>query len=356
MAADLKKIIEKERILNPFEQALKKMYKKYPEKHPDVPGSSSAYRDLVNEAADLAGVRELVPKLLEKQLHEEDFFQPGTDVELYRHFRYLPAFRHSHDFIEIICVFTGKCRNFILDSELEMVPGDICILAPATEHALSAFSDDAVIFNIELRTSTFEKAFFGILGEDDVLSVFFSNILYHNSRHPYLLFRTDGDEDVFNFVLYAFMEIQYDRAYRNRMVNSVITAFFIELLRSYGSRVQIPKTRPADSENVVYMLRYMQENYKTVTLSSLASFFGYSERQVLRILKNSTGMSFRENIQNIRMKHAGRMLAYRDVSIQKIASELGYQDAGSFRRIFQKYYGMTPAQYRDRLSGRADRK
>ncbi|MSC84881.1 AraC family transcriptional regulator [Eubacterium sp. am_0171] len=32
-----------------------------------------------------------------------------------------------------------------------------------------------------------------------------------------------------------------------------------------------------------------------------------------------------------------------------MAEELGYSDAGTFRHIFKKYYGMPPIDYRDRF-------
>lgn len=67
----------------------------------------------------------------------------------------------------------GSCTNYILEQTIQMKTGDICIIAPDTPHAISVFSDDSVIFNIILRTSTFETAFFGTLSDNDVLSDFF---------------------------------------------------------------------------------------------------------------------------------------------------------------------------------------
>ena len=94
------------------------------------------------------------------------FFREDYDTELYRHLRYLPAILHSHSFLEIVCVIEGTCTNYVQQQELHMKKGDICIIAPETEHAISAFSDDFIIINIILRVSTFEKAFFGVLSEN----------------------------------------------------------------------------------------------------------------------------------------------------------------------------------------------
>ena len=103
-----------------------------------------------------------------------------------------------------------------------------------------------------------------------------------------------------------------------------------------------------NDENVIFILKYMQENYSTVTLSSLAEFFNYSERQIQRIIKKSTGISFSENIQKLKMKHAAQLLMDPDRSVSAVAEDLGYSDVGNFRHIFKKYYGMSPAEYRSR--------
>ena len=58
-------------------------------------------------------------------------------------------------------------------------------------------------------------------------------------------------------------------------------------------------------------------------------------------------MSFSQNVQKLKMRRAARLLTNPDLSVSAIAEELGYMDSGNFRQIFKKYYGMTPAEYRE---------
>lgn len=101
---------------------------------------------------------------------------------------------------------------------------------------------------------------------------------------------------------------------------------------------------------MVFILEYMQKNYTTITLSHLSDFFNYSERQMNRIIKTATGMTFGENIKKLRMNHAARLLSESSTAIRTIAELLGYYDVSNFRKIFKSYYGMTPSQYRDKKS------
>ncbi len=336
--------------MSELELVLKEIWKARPELNLDSPHPQEYYADVFAAAARITN-HPFPDKILNTRLDESSFFRDNYDTELYRHLRYLPPILHTHSFLEIACVIEGACTNYVRQQELHMNKGDICIIAPETEHAIGVFSDDCIIINIILRVSTFEKAFFGVLSENDILSDFFMRALYRSKSHPYLYFRAGDDQELFDYVLYAYEEFLGNRQYKTRLLNNIIGAFFIILLRNHGSDVIVPgiDTKGCD-ENVIFLLKYMQENYSAVTLSSLAEFFNYSERQIQRIIKKSTGMSFSENIQKLKMKRAAQLLLNPDKTISEIAEELGYSDVGNFRHVFKKHFGSTPMEYRSSLS------
>lgn len=334
--------------LNDLENIFKQLYMQYPKRNLNLPHSLDQLRDILELAK--GKTKDPFPDaLLENRLDEDLFFSSGFDTVLYRHLRYLPANWHSHFFFEIACVVEGDCVNYIQKQELPMRKGDICIIAPDTMHTISSFTDDCIIINIILRTSTFEKAFFSVLSDNDILSDFFMRTLYHSKIHPYLFFRTGGDQAVFDFILYAYQEFQGKHQFKELFLNNIVSAFFIILLRNHGSNVIIPEVSTQKSNtDIVLVLKYLQENYNTVTLKQMAELFNYSDRQLQRIIKYSTGISFSENIQKLKMQQATRLLKNPDMSIVAVAEELGYMDPGNFRHIFKKYYGMTPAEFRNK--------
>lgn len=330
------------------ELIFKELFQKYPDRNLCLPHNLDKVKDILEEAQKNS-LDSFTEQFFHAHLIENSFFQNNSDTELYQHCRYLPAIWHSHSFFEIICVVEGFCTNYIKNQQLYMEKGDICIIAPEISHAISAFSDECFIYNILLRSSTFEKAFFGTLEENDILSDFFARSLYHSPSHPYLYFQTGYDTEVFNYIGYAYHEFSRNRQYKNRMLNSIINAFFIILLRNHGNNVIVPELGNTEkSENLVFILRYIQEHFNTISLTELSKFFNYSERQIQRIIKDSTGLSFTENILRLKMKKAEKLLKNPDITISIIAEETGYSDSGTFRQAFKKYYGMTPQQYRNR--------
>jgi transcriptional regulator GlxA family with amidase domain len=54
-------------------------------------------------------------------------------------------------------------------------------------------------------------------------------------------------------------------------------------------------------------------------------------------------------VHALRLEEAKQMLEAGDESIETIAVEVGYGDAGFFSRLFRRNVNLTPAQYRRRF-------
>ena len=70
-----------------------------------------------------------------------------------------------------------------------------------------------------------------------------------------------------------------------------------------------------------------------------------SKSLLTRKLKGITGYSPREFIENIRMKHAARLLCDGTRNISEVSYELGFSSPKYFTIRFKKIFGMTPSQY-----------
>ena len=239
-----------------------------------------------------------ITQSLKTQIDEQIFILENMDVSFVRHARYTPAFWHNHDFFEMIFVQSVGCINYIFDRNISMQTGDICIMAPDITHSLSAFHDEDVIMNILIRKSTFEQSFFRLLNDNTILSDFFKRTFYQTSEIPYLLFQTGEDSVLSDLIDRAYTECAQPKRYRKQMVNTLLSLFFINLFRRHEQHTELSGIHPNSSEeNLMYILRYMQANYKTVSLKELSSIFNYSERQLQRIIQNATGHTFIENIR-----------------------------------------------------------
>lgn len=134
------------------------------------------------------------------------------------------------------------------------------------------------------------------------------------------------------------------------MINALLEIFFICLLRNHEQNMIVPNPAGKKQEkNIIFILKYIELHYATLTLPELASFFNYSERQLTRILKNYTGQTFSSLIQNIRLSRAAEILKQPDRSVTAVMEEIGYSNITHFYKIFEKKFHMTPAEYRNTL-------
>ena len=75
-------------------------------------------------------------------------------------------------------------------------------------------------------------------------------------------------------------------------------------------------------KNIIFILKYIELHYATLTLPELASFFNYSERQLTHILKNYTGQTFSSLIKNIRLSRAAEILKQPDRCSQEALKKI----------------------------------
>lgn len=88
---------------------------------------------------------------------------------------------------------------------------------------------------------------------------------------------------------------------------------------------------------------------RDVTLATMAEHAALEERTFLRRFRNATGLKPTEYCQHLRVGKAREMLEATTRSIDQIAWDVGYDDPGSFRKIFARITGLAPGDYRRRF-------
>ena len=95
-------------------------------------------------------------------------------------------------------------------------------------------------------------------------------------------------------------------------------------------------------------MEYIKHHYSKYDLCAavVAEQFQVSEKWVYELVRERTEMSFNEHLLSLRMRRAAYLLATTQNSVTEIADQCGYQASSTFFRVFKKYYGMSPGQYR----------
>jgi len=93
---------------------------------------------------------------------------------------------------------------------------------------------------------------------------------------------------------------------------------------------------------------YIDRNFsEEVTLDLLCGQVHLSPYYFSKLFKEQTGENFIDYLTRTRLTYAANILRSTDRSIKEISAEAGYQDANYFSRIFKRWYGCTPSEYRE---------
>jgi two-component system, response regulator YesN len=96
------------------------------------------------------------------------------------------------------------------------------------------------------------------------------------------------------------------------------------------------------------LLSFIRENYTSyeISLEFVANQFYLSVSYLSRFIKEQTGVTFTQFIQDLRIQHVKNQLIQTDQPIKEIVDQVGYKDVANFIRKFKKIEGVTPGQYR----------
>lgn len=103
-----------------------------------------------------------------------------------------------------------------------------------------------------------------------------------------------------------------------------------------------------DGESVVnQVLEYVRKNLKrNITRTEVAEHVHLNEEYFSRLFKKETGIGFKEYVQSEKLKEAQKLLANSKLSVEIIASKVGYNNFSYFCAAFRKKVGISPQEYR----------
>ncbi|CAI6014880.1 response regulator [Cohnella sp. JJ-181] len=100
---------------------------------------------------------------------------------------------------------------------------------------------------------------------------------------------------------------------------------------------------------------YIERNLSSdLSIDALADYLGISGSYFSLLFKQRFGETFVEYVTKQRMEMAKSMLAISDKSITAVGQMVGYAERRYFTRVFSKYAGLLPSEYREQAQGRTE--
>lgn len=249
---------------------------------------------------------------------------------------------HSHTSYEVYYQLQGGRNYFIEDKFYSTKKGDILIIAPDAKHkttyaGIKSYQRFCVYFKPDFITN---------------FDLFSKNIQLLNNIDTCSIIKLGSNEqEKVEAILFDMLE-EFNTHPLNYNLNLqlMLVELFLRLDR-YLLSAKVDKVYSPNMYRVISdVCLYLQQNYKQdINLEGLAESFSMSPFYLSRKFKEITKYSIPQYINNVRLDFSKELLKSTNKTVTDIATEIGYSSPSHFARVFKKYLGATPQQYRNKF-------
>ena len=98
------------------------------------------------------------------------------------------------------------------------------------------------------------------------------------------------------------------------------------------------------------VLEFIEANYsRGLSLEDLAAVAGMNPKYFCRVFRSLTHHSPVDYLNFYRIEQAAHMLDSTELSVTEVGNRCGFWESSYFTKVFHKYKGVTPVQYRKNI-------
>lgn len=227
---------------------------------------------------------------------------------------------HFHSRIEICIVEEGSVEAFVNNAKRTLSKGDLSLALPYDSHCY--VTKELSGYSVLLLPSELSEKFIMILNKSP--SAHFLCGTAHNARVlDYLSHIKEGKSELTRL------------GYLHLLLGVIAEA-----------ELEAPAAEGIEAELLSELLLYIHKNYKKrLTLSSIASAFGYHPGYISAYFKDRLNVGISRYINVIRLKNAVLLMQKKKYTVTEVALECGFCSTRTFYRAFQREFGCSPKEY-----------
>ena len=244
---------------------------------------------------------------------------------------YESILRHSHNFIEMTYVVSGRALHNIGNKTVEIKAGDMFVIATGEEHSIRPVckESDFKIINVLCAHELFPDTQFPQPNQ-----VF---------RHPELAYGAQ-----ISLIEKEFESETSSEQILRLHVGNLINCFQIEQLSEGKQKKKRRCSANSVDDYVSTAVLYIHENYTNkILLKDIANAVGLYPAYLQKIFRENRSTSVIEYLIHYRMEKSCCYLLETDLTVEEIGMMVGMSDLKNFYSMFKKYFKCTPGQYRE---------
>ena len=248
---------------------------------------------------------------------------------------------HCHGLWEIHLMQSGEQLYKVGEQSLTLNSGEFLLFAPGFFHRQlldeKHFSKFSMMMRLPMKSSFFSKQQFQLVMQQGYVKAETGEALQELLEYLFTHVDFTRDDSLLDFRACMFL---FFRALSDRLQN----VFGIKA----GEQTAILKwEKNNDVEFCERVLAYIKDNISTIlTLDDLSVVFFLSGRHINNKLKNHYGQTYCVLANRIRADYAKDLLCFSSLSVEEIACNIGFSNAGNFIRFFKRMEGQSPNHFR----------
>ena len=254
---------------------------------------------------------------------------------------------HYHDEYELNLILHAKGARRIVGDHVGQI-GDVELVLVGSNLYHGWFDDECESHNITEVTIQFHRNLFtaDFLRKNQLSLV---RNMFEKSQQG-ILFNTETGLQLKDRLLALKGKTGFDSVLElMAILNLLSQADGIQLLSSVGFDDHRDQS---NSRRIVKVFEYLNEHYaKPITLAEMAAYAHMHEASFSRFVKKSTGKTFIDSLNEIRLGHATRLLIDTQQTVAEIAYGCGFNNISNFNRIFKRKKNCTPREFRENFAG-----
>ena len=274
----------------------------------------------------------------------------GRLIELRPHTRFVHFPKHKHNYVELVYMCSGCTTHILNDKEtLILKEGDLLFLNQnATQEILPAKESDIAV-NFVILPEFFNVSF-SMMQEENVLRDFLlSTLSGGDSLLSFLHFSAKDILPVQNLLENMIWTIYEKHPATNTIIQTTMGLLLMNL-SAFAENINKGLPDRYDENMIFTVLKYIETKYKNGTLAEISAEINEPTYFVSRLLKKHLDKNFKELLQERKLQQAVFLLKQSTLTVEKIIASVGYDNSSYFHRKFREKYGMSPSEYRIKMS------
>lgn len=254
-----------------------------------------------------------------------------------------PLKEHEHTFFELVYILSGVGLQCINNSKFNYHEGHMFLITPQDCHSFDIHTTTKFLF-IRFNDIYIHSDFFGATNIKNL-----EFILQHANHQPGCILKNIADKSLVKAIIEALIREHVNRdLYNKELIHQLINTLIVIVTRNIAKYLP-KKIDERSEEKTLDILQYIQNNIynpNMIKADVISQHFGISQNYLGRYFKKHTNETMQQYIINYKLKLIENRLLHSEMRINEIATELGFTDESHLNKLFKKYKGIIPSEFR----------